>query len=295
MSMMQDRFSVLGQVDTGPTTVQHLTPEIASGVLFFTSIAYLLGSEGFKRWFDDQLKTNGLKELPHKWQDHIIVIDPQRLIFDQIAKEKPDKIALIHTGNILHGEVLEGGQLKSGKRRHLNALTPEHLSDKDFLAMANPTNAEKWIINLWPPDRALYSTLQLEDNNPQPLSPEKAANTIRTLSNNWKNQNVTVILPKGAKWAFREAASLFTKDRFPLLGSINVITPEEVITRKLQEASKGRKIAIISDMETVKNEFENDLRAKGVEITGLEDSDVVVVYCSNDDIGNEIVGIQRKS
>ena len=287
--LLTERITGLAGVDTGPSNVENLYYESLCALIFTLSAAYLAGGSAYESYIHNIGTKSGLASLPRSWKG-LNIVDPNRLVFDSFAgldcyKNKP--LALIHDGTLLREGELEGGALSTRRRRHLNSLGKEHLSDARFLAKARPENVSGWVINAWTPDEALYSQ---SFNGKEPVNPYKIGNIVRTISS-WPDQNVTIIAPQdltilvnGKEYSLRE---YFNSQRFPDVGILQVVEPERVVTYDLVERLNGESIRILSDNPAVEAAFMRDLDARGGTTDSTEMANVIAVYCATDDIGIE--------
>lgn len=283
--MLIERLTSIAGVDTGPTNVHNVITEAFSQISFVTAVAVFGGGQLIDRAVRNTQKRDGVAELPQRWRSHLAVVDPQRLIFDAVDATYPQyQMALLHDGSILReGGHLEGGQLMSGRRRHLNALGTQHLSDPDYLSKARPANSHAWIVNLWHPDSALYSAYRSNNEHQAPLSPAKANNMLLTLSENWSGQQAIVIAPQNLPAGNTTASNIFAKRRFPKLRNVQVYEPEAIIGTQLAKFVGQRSLSITSDIPEVSAKFSYDMRQRCTINDEPGQAAVNVVYCSNDD------------
>ena len=321
-STLLNRVPGIVGVDTGPTDVLggwEMLPEIASGALAMGALLYGLGGVGVDAFLFSQAVDKGQAPVPgtlgglreralsgKPWENHLIVIDPHRLVFDTLSNQNPkQQMVLMHSGEIMKDGLLTGGNLgPKAIRRHIDSAGIDHLSDADVLALANPGKADKVVINMWQPDQALYSARYAKTDGG--LSAEKADNMLRTIADNWPDREVEIILPKDQAWAYGLAANLFKDEHYDGKVKLSIRTPEEkvidLLAKKMADLGEGKTLWVESDIEKeevigfrpgeklrykLTEDFHKDLQSKGVKIADyLRKADVIGVYCSTDDLSN---------
>lgn len=284
-AMATDRITDIGRVNTGPDKVSDVNAEALSNLALYGAIGYLGAGKLIGNKLQRKERRAGVAELPKKWTDHVVVVDPARLSFDTLAALLPSRrMALLHDGRLLQGDVLEGGQLMSSSRRHVNAWGAEHLSDVDVLKRLNLGQAAHVVINMWQPDSALFGNSSKDD---QGVSPEKIANMLRTIRGieGHEGLEVDIVAPDGSAIDFylgkRELKDYFVQEDFKAL---RVLSPESAVIGHLTDRLEGRTIGVVSHVD---QELEKALFTAGAQVVDKDDADVVVTYLPDDDKTNE--------
>ncbi len=277
-----ERFTGLAGVDTGPTAVDNVYFEGASSLLFKGTGLYAAAAFGFDKFSRRADRLSGRAEVPDSWENHRIIIDPYRLVFDAVANvtdltENP--VVLVHGGDIYDSDkkTLIGGQLNYKNQRHINALGIEYMSDAEVLGMARPGKAEEVIINLWNPNRSLY-----DDDVEQGLSPAKAYNILLTLGNEWPGVPTTVIAPKS------------TKESSEFARHANVLHPEDVVADYIASLAEleDQSVSVVSSIKNVQKGLIKDLRSRRLKIREVANgATIAFVYEGTDD--ETIMGADR--
>jgi len=293
--MMANRFTDLTRVNTGPDNVDSVYAEGLSNATLLAAIAYASAGQLIGNVLRSKERRAGVAELPKKWRNQVIVVDPDRVSFDKFSDLLPSrKMALLHGGSLLQSDVLEGGQLMSGTRRHVNSYGNEHLSDRDVLLRLRLQHASHVIFNLWKPDRALFD--QSVDSDPV-LSPEKVANMLRTIAgiDGTEGIGIDIIAPQNAGIDFlqgrRTLQDHFAQGNFE---NVHVTSPEDAVVRHVTDRLDGRTIGVVSHVD---RDLERALISAGARVVDPSDAQVVAVYLPTDDAVNEcsahIVGSRR--
>lgn len=309
-----DRLTGFAGINTGPTDADHVGAEALSHIALAFAFLYAGGAGVYARVSHSKDRRLGVAEMPNGWKNHVAIIDPSRSIFDQFGRLLPERnLTLVHDGRLLReGEMLEGGQLTSKRRRHLNAMGASNLADEEVLSrlitgrpgkvrrkLSQGVDRQRFpsniIFNLWTPDRGLYSSEIENGEIAQPqdddLTPEKVDGMARMLlsMSKGKRSGVDVIAPRGMQIDFhRTPVELdFHMRQFHILGDVRVIHPEDIVADRLANGIRavGRnKVAVLSHAPF---QLMDDLERREIEVVGSEKArvgDLVIVHLPKDDL-----------